>query len=76
MIYMLTVILVLVEVTASAIVVIAMCDLGAPAWRRWRQRQRASSGRLSWRPLPYQAMPAMSLIGTFETYQICSGMSA
>jgi hypothetical protein len=42
MIYMLTVILVLVGAAASAIVVIAMCDAGRPAWRRWRQRQRAS----------------------------------
>jgi hypothetical protein len=42
MIYMLTVILVLVGAAASAIVIIAMWDAGAPAWRRWRQRQRAS----------------------------------
>jgi hypothetical protein len=42
MIYMLTVILVLFEVAVGAIVVIAMWDVGAPAWRRWRQRQRAS----------------------------------
>jgi hypothetical protein len=41
-IYTLTVILVLVGAAASAIVVIAMWDAGAPAWRRWRQRQRAS----------------------------------
>jgi hypothetical protein len=42
MIYMLTVILVLVGAAASAIAVIAMWDTGAPAWRRWRQRKRAS----------------------------------
>jgi hypothetical protein len=42
MIYMLTVILVLVGAAASAIVVVAMWDPGAPAWRRWRQQQRAS----------------------------------
>jgi len=41
MIYMLTVILVLVGAAASAIVIIAMWDAGAPAWFRWRQRQRA-----------------------------------
>jgi hypothetical protein len=39
MIYMLTVILVLVGAAASAIVIIAMWDAGATAWRRWRQRQ-------------------------------------
>jgi hypothetical protein len=42
MIYMLTVILVLVGAAASAVVVIATWGAGAPAWRRWRQRQRAS----------------------------------
>jgi hypothetical protein len=42
MIYTLTAILVLVGAAASAIVIIAMWDAGAPAWRRWRQRQRAS----------------------------------
>jgi hypothetical protein len=34
MIYILTVILMLVGAAASAIVVIAMWDAGAPAWRR------------------------------------------
>jgi len=41
MIYMLTVILVLVGAAASAIMVIALWDPGAPAGRRWRQRPRA-----------------------------------
>jgi hypothetical protein len=38
MIYTLTYILVLVGTAATAIVVIAMWDAGAAAWRRWRQR--------------------------------------
>ena len=42
LIYTLTVILVLVGAAASAIVVIAMWDAGAPLFRRWRRRQRAS----------------------------------
>ena len=42
MIYTLTAILVLVGAAASAVMVIAMWGAGAPAWRRWRQRQRAS----------------------------------
>ena len=42
MINVLTAILLLVGAAASAIMVIAMWDAGAPAWRRWRQRQRAS----------------------------------
>jgi hypothetical protein len=42
MIYTLAVILMLVGAAASAIVVIAIWDAGAPIWRRWRQRQRAS----------------------------------
>jgi hypothetical protein len=36
--YMLAVILVLVGVAAIAIAVIAMWDVGAPAWRQWRWR--------------------------------------
>ena len=38
MIYTLTVILVLVGAAASAVVVIAMWDAGAPVLRRWRRR--------------------------------------
>jgi hypothetical protein len=29
-----------------------------------RQKVQSASGRLGWRPLPYQAKPAISLIGT------------
>jgi hypothetical protein len=35
-----------------------------------RQRVQSASGRLSWRPLPYQAKPAMSSAGTFAAYRL------
>jgi len=39
MIHMLAAILVLVGAAASAIMVIVMCDVGAPVLPRWRRRK-------------------------------------